>query len=46
MTAEPRRRAYLEALGFDVDYSAEPLPHLGILDTELFYCRLREGTAR
>ena len=31
----------LEALGFDVEYSREDLPELGILNTELFFCRVR-----
>lgn len=29
----------LHALGFDVDYSADPVDELGIRDTELFFCR-------
>lgn len=30
----------LAALGFTVDYSKENLPELGIMNTELFYCRV------
>jgi GT2 family glycosyltransferase/SAM-dependent methyltransferase len=33
--------ATLEALGFEVEYSREDLSQLGILNTELFFCRLR-----
>jgi len=29
----------LRALGFDVDYSADPVEELGIRETELFFCR-------
>ena len=32
--------ATLEALGFAVDYAKDDVPELGILDTELFYCRV------
>ena len=30
----------LRSLGFTVDYSRRDLPELGIVDTELFYCRV------
>ena len=30
----------LQSLGFTVDYSHEDRPELGIVDTELFYCRV------
>jgi SAM-dependent methyltransferase len=30
---------FLEQLGFDVHYSKEDLPNLGIMSTELYYCR-------
>jgi SAM-dependent methyltransferase/predicted O-methyltransferase YrrM len=30
----------LRNLGFEVEYSAEDLPKLGIINTELFFCRL------
>ncbi|HYR75271.1 MAG TPA: glycosyltransferase [Pyrinomonadaceae bacterium] len=31
----------LRALGFDVDYCKTDFPELGIMNTELFFCRLR-----
>lgn len=31
----------LRSLGFDVEYTKEDFPALGILNTELFFCRLR-----
>ncbi|MCJ7439408.1 MAG: class I SAM-dependent methyltransferase [Acidimicrobiia bacterium] len=31
---------HLAALGFAVDYSCSPRPEHGVIDTELFYCRL------
>jgi SAM-dependent methyltransferase len=30
----------LRALGFDVEYCKEDFPQIGIMNTELFYCRL------
>ena len=30
----------LESLGFSVEYCKKDFPDLGILNTELFYCRL------
>ena len=35
----------LNALGFDVEYTKRDLPELGIMNTELFYCRKRAGAA-
>ena len=34
----------LAALGFTVEYSKENLPELGIMNTELFFCRLNRST--
>jgi glycosyltransferase involved in cell wall biosynthesis len=31
---------YLESLGFTVDYSKQDFPEIGIMNTELFFCRL------
>jgi SAM-dependent methyltransferase len=31
----------LDALGFDVEYTKQDMPALGIVNTELFYCRKR-----
>jgi SAM-dependent methyltransferase len=31
----------LDALGFDVEYTKQDMPQLGIMSTELFYCRHR-----
>ncbi len=35
----------LRALGFEFDYTKEEFPPLGILNTELFYCRLEGSRA-
>ena len=35
----------LNALGFDVEYTKRDMPELGIMNTELFYCRRRAGAA-
>jgi hypothetical protein len=32
----------LASLGFRVDYTREDIPELGIMNTELFYCRLKK----
>lgn len=37
---------FLSALGFSVDYSRSDHPSVGILETELFYCRLTASGAR
>jgi SAM-dependent methyltransferase len=31
---------YLRSLGFDVDYCRSDFPEIGVMNTELFYCRL------
>jgi SAM-dependent methyltransferase len=35
----------LDALGFDVEYTKQDMPELGIMNTELFYCRKRGARA-
>ena len=35
----------LAALGFDVEYTKQDIPELGIMNTELFYCRKRSARA-
>jgi len=36
----------LQALGFEVDYTRQDFPEMGVLNTELFYCRLTKRHER
>jgi SAM-dependent methyltransferase len=40
----PDLDATLNTLGFTVDYTMADLPALGLLNTELFYCRVEKGS--